>query len=76
MRTYSTLIVAGIACGCLISTISCSKSVRVLDGDREFRPAILCPQGMTCAIDPERDTVTKAWEAQLVKDLEACGSRP
>lgn len=75
MRTFSILTGAGIAFGLAISTISCSGSVRVLDGSREFRPAIICPPQMVCEIDPERDTVSKAWEAQLAKDLEHCAAQ-
>lgn len=72
MRTLRMLTHSLLLCGCLLLWTSCGKNVVVLPDSRQLIPAIKCPEGMTCAVDPGRIVLDRGYLRGIMQDLEAC----
>lgn len=70
MQTWLRLILAILVCG----LAGCTKKpyVVVLPDSRTLQPAILCPVGMTCVVDPGRLMIDKGYLREIMQNLRAC----
>ena len=76
MRIWRILIRSLWLCSCLVWSISCTASkVVVLPDSRQLVPAIKCPEGMTCALDPGKITMDRGYLREIMQDLERCGEK-
>ena len=71
MRTWSILILLV----CLSSFSGCwhAPKVVVLPDSHQLIPAIKCPDGATCALDPGKITLDRGYLREVMGQLEACG---
>ena len=57
---------------------SCTKAPAtvILPDSHELRPVIVCPEGMTCAVDPTRYTIDGGYLREILIQLDRCGQEP